>query len=84
VLELMNDTAAPKDATMDDERVRLLRDYAAGAISWSLLRQLGYDNYLDVLAGLGELGLRPPVAPMDGPNREARQRARMLLRQALR
>ncbi|HEX4184694.1 MAG TPA: hypothetical protein VHY78_02415 [Stellaceae bacterium] len=80
----MNDTAAPKDATMDDECERLLRDYAAGAISWSLLRKRGYENYLDVLAGLGELGLRPPTAPMDGPNREARQRARALLRQALR
>ncbi len=67
----------------NDERERLLRDYAAGELSWSLLRQRGYDNYLDVLAGLGELGLRPPIAPMDGPNREARERARALLRQAL-
>ena len=41
------------------------------------------DNYLDVLTELGKLGLRPPVAPMDGPNVEARQRGRALLRQAL-
>jgi hypothetical protein len=80
----MHDLADRRDATMEDERERLLRDYAAGAISWSLLRQRGYENYLDVLTGLGELGLRPPTAPMDGPNREARQRARALLRQALR
>jgi hypothetical protein len=68
---------------MDDEFQQLLRDYAAGAVSWSLLRQRGYDNYLDVLGGLGDLGLRLPIAPMDGPNREARERARALLRQAL-
>jgi hypothetical protein len=69
---------------MDEERERLIREYAAGAISWSVLRHRGYENYLDVLAELGELGLRPPIAPMDGPNREVRQRARALLRRALR
>jgi hypothetical protein len=35
------------------------------------------------LTKLGKLGLRPPVAPMDGPNVEARQRERTLLRHAL-
>jgi hypothetical protein len=64
-------------------RERLLRDYAAGEISWSVLRQKGFANYFDVLAGLGELGLRPPVAPMDGPNVESRMRGRALLRRLL-
>jgi hypothetical protein len=59
-----------------DETEALLRQYAAGEITWSSLRGRGIDNYRDVLAGLGRMGLRPPVAPMDGPNVEARLRAR--------
>ena len=65
------------------DREQLLRSYAAGDISWTSLRGQGIENYRDVLAGLGELGLRPPVAPMEGPNVEARRRGRALLRQAL-
>ncbi|HEU0156960.1 MAG TPA: hypothetical protein VFQ82_12875 [Stellaceae bacterium] len=68
----------------ESDREALIRQYAAGEITWSTLRQLGIDNYADVLAGLGALGLRPPVAPMDGPNREARERGRALIREALR
>jgi hypothetical protein len=36
-----------------------------------------------VLAVLGALGLRPPMAPMDGPNVVARERGRTFIRQAL-
>lgn len=67
--------------TIDEER--LLREYAAGEIAWSSLRRRGFENYRDVLAGLGELGLRPPVAPMEGPNVEARRRGREVVRRAL-
>jgi hypothetical protein len=67
----------------ENEREKLVRRYAAGEITWSALRRRGFDNYVDVLAELGKLGLRPPVAPMEGPNVEARQRGRALLRQAL-
>jgi len=66
------------------DRERLLRDYATGTLSWSILRTKGIDNYRDVLAGLGALGLRPPVAPLDGPNRAARERGLAYLRAALR
>jgi hypothetical protein len=62
----------------------LLRGYAVGSVTWHELRERGFDNYVQVLAGLGELGLRPPVAPMEGPNREARERGRALLRRLLR
>ncbi len=62
---------------------RLIRQYAAGEITWRALRMRGIESYLDVLAGLGRLGLRPPVAPMEGPNVAARQRGLALLRQAL-
>jgi len=41
-----------------DEKEALLRQYAAGDITWTSLRGRGIDNYRDVLAGLGELGLR--------------------------
>ena len=67
----------------NDDRDDMLRRYAAGEITWSSLRARGFDNYLDVLAGLGRLGLRPPVAPMDGPNVAVRERGRALLRRAL-
>jgi hypothetical protein len=37
-----------------------------------------------VLGALGALGLRPPVAPMQGPNVAARERGRAAIREALR
>ena len=57
----------------------LLRDYAAGRLAWASLRRQvpGYDA---VLAGLGQLGLVPPMAPMAGPNLAARERGRAMLR----
>ncbi len=67
-----------------DDREKLIRQYAAGEITWALLRQRGLENYRDVLAGLGGLGLHPPMAPMEGPNVEARTRARAVIREALR
>ena len=69
---------------IDADRQKLIRQYAAGEITWHALRQRGLENYRDVLAGLGELGLRPPLAPMEGPNVEARVRARAVIREALR
>jgi hypothetical protein len=65
------------------EREALIRQYAAGEITWHALRELGFEDYVEVLAGLGELGLRPPIAAMEGPNVEARKRGRALIRQAL-
>lgn len=65
------------------DRTHLLRRYAAGDITWSALREHGLDSYAEVLGGLGALGLRPPIAPMDGPNREARERGRAFIREAL-
>jgi hypothetical protein len=67
-----------------EERQALIRQYAAGEITWHDLQERGFDNYVQVLAGLGELGLRSPVAPMEGPNRAARERGRALIREALR
>lgn len=67
----------------ENEQEKLIREYAAGEVAWSTMRERGIDNYVDVLAGLGKLGLRPPVAPMDGPNRDARERGRAIIREAL-
>jgi hypothetical protein len=70
---------------MDDrEKQKLIRQYAAGEISWHTLRERGFEDYVQVLGALGELGLRPPIAAMRGPNVEARRRGRALIRKALR
>jgi hypothetical protein len=68
----------------DSERTQLIRQYAAGEITWYELRERGFIDYVEVLGGLGEIGLRPPVAQMDGPNVEARRRGRAIIREALR
>ncbi|MBV9826609.1 MAG: hypothetical protein JO001_13205 [Alphaproteobacteria bacterium] len=66
-----------------EERQDLIRGYAAGEISWHELRERGFDDYVQVLGQLGELGLRPPIARAVGPNIEARRRGRAMLRAAL-
>ncbi len=58
-----------------ETREQLLQDYAAGGISWRELQSRGFQDYVEVLGGLGDLGLRPPIAPLSGPSGEARQRA---------
>ena len=68
----------------ETEKERLIRQYAAGEVTWHALREQGFDDYVQVLGALGELGLRPPVARMEGPNVEARQRGLALIREALR
>jgi hypothetical protein len=65
------------------EREALIRQYAAGGITWWALRDRGFENYVQVLGALGELGLRPPVASDQGPNVAARRRGRELIREAL-
>ncbi len=69
---------------LEIEKEDFVRRYAAGTITWHELRERGFEDYVQVLAALGELGLRPPVAPMEGPNVEARRRGRARLREALR
>ena len=68
----------------DRTKEQLIRRYAAGEVTWHELREQGFDDYVQVLGALGELGLRPPVAAMTGPNVEARLRGRALIREALR
>lgn len=53
----------------ETDKEQLIRQYAAGEITWRALRSRGIESYLDVLAGLGRLGLRPPMAPMEGAER---------------
>lgn len=68
----------------DIDQDKLIRQYAAGEITWHTLQECGFDNYVQVLGALGERGLRQPIAPMDGPNVAARERGRAVIREALR
>ncbi len=68
----------------EDQKQQLIRQYAAKEITWRALQAHGLDNYREVLSELGALGLRPPVAAMEGPNVVARQRGRAIIREALR
>ena len=67
---------------MSENRTQLLRDYAAGRIAWAKLRHRGW-NYGDVLDGLGNLGLRPPIIGDGGPNAAAIAKGREWLRATL-
>ncbi|MCL5405765.1 MAG: hypothetical protein M1398_03445 [Deltaproteobacteria bacterium] len=69
---------------MDKKRKMHLRKYTAGEITRWKMRKSGFENYLHVLGGPGELELRPPVLPLDGLNRAARKRGRAAIREALR
>jgi hypothetical protein len=69
---------------LEEEEETLIRQYAAGQISWHELQEPGFADSVQVLAGLGELDLRPPVAAMEGPNVDARLRGRAIIRDALR
>ena len=69
---------------LPDEQEKLIRQYAAGTMTWHELRERGFDDYMQVLGALGAFGLRPPIAAMEGPNRAARERGRALIREALR
>jgi len=60
----------------ETDREKLIGQYAAGDITWHELRERGFDNYIQVLGALGELGLRSPLAAMTGPNLAARERGR--------
>ena len=73
---------SPAANSMTD-RQAILRDYAAGRISWSAVRARGIDSYVDVLAGLGALGLRPPMTELGGPNAASRAAGRAMIRELL-
>jgi len=68
---------------LSDEQERLIRRYAAHDITWHELRAQGFDDFVQVLGALGELGLHPPIAAMEGPNVAARERGRAVIRAAL-
>jgi hypothetical protein len=67
----------------EHKKESLIRQYAAGEIAWSTMRERGIDNCVEVLVGPGRLGLRPTVAPMERPNVTVRQRGCVIIREAL-
>jgi hypothetical protein len=81
---LLSSASERIEAMTGIEKETLLRRYAAGDITWHELREHGFEDYVQVLGGLGVLGLRPPIAPMTGPNLAARELGRAMIRKALR
>lgn len=61
-----------------------LRRYAAGETTLEDLRRHGFGSYLTILAGLGRLGLKPPVTPLDGENADMRRRGRAIIAERIR
>ncbi len=56
------------------EKTNLVREYAAGHLSWRDLQAHGMESYPEVLGILGELNLSPPLAPMDDTMVSSRRR----------
>jgi hypothetical protein len=54
---------------LEKGKEKLVRQYAAGEITWDSLRERGFENYVEVLAGFGELGLHPPCRSHGGTER---------------
>ena len=68
----------------DSEKEGLIRLYAVGGITWHDLQERGFEDCIQVLGVLGELGLRQPIAAMVGPNVATRERKCAIIREALR
>lgn len=66
------------------EQDQALRRFAAGLMTFAALQDGGLENFLTVLSRLGELGLRPPTAPPDGPNADMRARGRAIIAERIR
>ena len=68
---------------MDDQTAEFLRKYARGELTSRAVREATGMDYGDILACLGALGLRPPVANLDGINGPALRRGVAALLEAL-
>jgi hypothetical protein len=68
---------------MDDAAAEVLRKYARGELTSRAVRDETGLDYSEILAGLGRLGLRPPVASFDGINGPALRRGVAVLLEAL-
>ena len=69
---------------IEPSKLKFIRQYAANEITWRALRERGFEDDAQASGILGEVGLRAPIAPMEGPNIEARRRGRAAIREALR
>ena len=66
----------------ESEREETIRRHAAGEMMSRAPCESAASTVSSMSwAGLGALGLRQPVAPMEGPNVEARQRPSALIRE---
>jgi hypothetical protein len=63
---------------------KLIRQYAAGEITWRALRERGLTITCRFSGHSVDSVFGPLVAPIRGPNVEARERGRAIIREALR
>jgi len=68
---------------MDDKATAALRKYARGELTSGAVRDDTGMDYSEILAGLGKLELRPPVASFDGINGPALRRGVAVMFEAL-
>jgi hypothetical protein len=68
---------------MDEAAAEVLRKYARGELTSRAVRDETGMDYSEILAGLGRLGLRPPVANFDGINGPALRRGVAVMLEAL-
>ena len=68
----------------DTDKEKLIRQYAAGEITWHACASAALTITCKCSARLASSACGPPVAAMEGPNVEARQRGRAVIREALR
>ena len=65
----------------ESERQKMIRQYAAGDITWRVLRESGFENYVEVLARAGRAWPSPPYRCRRGAKcRGARDVAAALIR----
>jgi len=67
----------------DAHRRDAVRRYAQGELSWSDLRRLGINRFTQVMADLAEMGLKLPIAPLEGENAAIRKAGIQRLEKAL-
>lgn len=78
----MADTAEQTE-DRNNRRQEAVRRYAGDDLCWKDLRHMGIVRYGQVLADLADMGLKYPVAPLEGKNEDLRRRGIAWLEEAI-
>lgn len=70
-------------ARRDARRREAVREYALGDLTWRDLQGKGVIRYGQVLADLADMGLKVPIAPLEGDNADLRARGIAWLEEAI-